>query len=535
MAEPTIETEIPPLPVLRRGRAAGVVGIFTMVVAVCGYFREAVIAARFGASNTTDAYFNAVFIPNVMYYVLVAGTLSPILIPILLDENGGEDRVRMSETFSVVMNFVMLALLIVVFGGVIGAPAWVPKLFPGFDLATVHLTVRFVYLILPAVLFLAVAGLLTSVLNGFHRFALPAAAPAFSSIAVILAVILAQGSQAIYIVAIATAVGFMLQGAVLIPSTASLGIRYRLVFNFRHPAIAKLLRLWWPLFLYLAVSNVSLLVERNLASRVSAGVVSILYYALRLFTVPSNFLAAPLAIVAYPGFAREAKREARGDLGSQLSRMFGLVVFLFIPITAWTILNALPMTRLLYEHGRFLVEDSVATAHVLSIYSLGILANAIAVLLLRCYFAIEDTVTPLIAELVSLVFFVATAPFLTRRFGISGLAAARSTTFWLVMLIYMFVLWKKQRLLRFEFQFFRLLLLTLGATGLMALVSWSSLYLLRSWFDSGHTLLRLAVLLIVLSISLGVFLGVARLFKLSQVGQIVSTIRDLLPGANRNR
>lgn len=531
MAETILETDPASLPGLRKGRAVGIVGIFTMVVAICGYFREAVLAARFGVSNTMDAYFGAVFIPNVIYYVLVAGTLSPIFIPILLDENGGEDRARLSETFSVVMNFVMLALLIIVFGGVIGARAWVPVLFSGFDAATASIAVRFVYLIFPAVLFLAVAGLLTSVLNGFHKFALPAAAPAFSSLAVILAVVLARGSQAIYIVAIATAAGFMLQGMVLIPSTLALGIRYRLIFNFRHPAIAKLLRLWLPLFFYLAVSNVSLLVERNLASRLSAGVVSILYYALRLFTVPSNFLAAPLAIVAYPGLAREAKREGGGELVNQLSRMFGLVVFLFIPITVWTILNALPITRLLYEHGRFLPGDSVATAQVLSIYSLGILANAIAVLLLRCYFAIEDTVTPLIAELVSLVFFVAVAPFLTHRFGISGLAAARTATFWLVTVIYAFVLWKRKDLLKFDVQLMRVVILTIIATGVMGLVGWLGLHLLQPWFDSGHTLVRLVVLILTLTLDAGTFLVMARLFRLSQVRQIMSTVRELIPGS----
>jgi putative peptidoglycan lipid II flippase len=279
-----------------------------------------------------------------------------------------------------------------------------------------------------------------------------------------------------------------------------------------------------------------LLVERNLASQLSAGAVSVLYYALRLFTVPSNFLAAPLAIVAYPGFAREAKREGRGELANQLSRMFGLVIFLFIPITVWTILNALPVTRLLYEHGRFLHADSLATAHVLSIYSLGILANAIAVLLLRCYFAIEDTVTPLIAELVALVFFVAAAPSLTRHFGISGLVAARSGAFCLVTAILICVLWKRRNLLKIDGQLLRLLLLTATASGAMALVSWVSLRLLQPRFDSGNILLRMAVLLIVLSLSAGTFLAIARLFKLSQARQIMSTVWDLLPGAaNRDR
>ena len=508
----------------------GIVGVFTLVVAVCGYFREAVLAARFGVSTTMDAYFGAVFIPNVLYYVLVAGTLSPIFIPILLDENGGKDRARVSETFSVVMNFVMLALLAIVICGLLGAPKWVPLIFPGFNAATTQMAVRFVYIIFPAVLFLAVAGLLTAVLNGFQRFALAAFAPALSSMTVIMAVLLARGDRAIYVVAMATAGGFLLQGLLLIPATRSLGIRYRPVFELRHPAIRKLLRLWLPLFLYLAVANISLLVERNLASRLSAGAVSTLYYALRLFTVPSNFLAAPLAIVAYPGFAREAKRSQRGELANQVSRMFGLVLFLFVPITVWTVLNALPITRLLYEHGRFLPADSLATAHVLSIYSVGILANAIAVILLRCFFAIEDTVTPLIAELAALGFFVTAAPYLTRQFGISGLAAARSMTFCLVTSILMFVVWKRQHLLKLDLQVIRLFFLTTSAAGAMGIVSWVSLHLLQSWFDSGNTLVRLTVICIVLLLSAGTFMAVARLFGLSQAGQIVSTVRNLLPG-----
>src|SRR5205807_2864428 len=187
-------------------------------------------------------------------------------------------------------------------------------------------------------------------------------------------------------------------------------------------------------------------------------------------------------------------------------RMFGLVSFLFIPITVWTIFNALPVTRLLYEHGRFLAADSVTTAHVLSLYSLGILANAIAVLLLRCYFAIEDTVTPLLAELVALVFFVAAAPSLTRHSGISGLAAARSTAFCLVTVILMFVLWKRKGLLKLDAQLVRLFLLTAAASSAMAVVSWLSLHLLQSRFDSGHTLLRLTVLALVLLLSAGAFL-----------------------------
>jgi putative peptidoglycan lipid II flippase len=329
-------------------------------------------------------------------------------------------------------------------------------------------------------------------------------------------------------VTLATAIGFVLQALLLVPAAFSLGIRYRPNFNFRHPAIKKLIRLGVPLFLYLLAANATVVVERNIASRISAGSVSILSYALRLFTVPSNLLAAPLAIVAYPGFAREAAREQRGDLANQASRLFRLVVFLFFPVTLWTILNALPITRLLYEHGHFLTADSLSTSRILAIYSLGILPNAVAIILLRCYFAIEDTVTPLLTEIVNLVCFVMAAGFLSRRFGLEGLAIARAITFFLVVVILITVL-SQRRLLKLDINFLGFLLRVVLATVAMGLVNWFLLRELQPLSDLQKTIARLISICILLLASTATFLACARLLRLNQASQIVSTVLGLLP------
>ena len=412
----------------RTGRTASIVGGLMVLVSVVGYLREAALAARFGVSSTMDAYFGAIFIPNILYSILIAGTVSPILIRILVQEETGDEG-RNSEAFSVVATFSLLVISLIICLALPGSRFWLAWLFPGFDNATLAMAARLVYIIFPSVIFLAVTGLLTAVLNGYNRFALVSVAPAFASTAVIVAAFFARGDRAVYVVGIATAVGFLLQCLVLVPAAASLGIRYRPIFNFRHPAIKRLLRLGIPLFLYLAVAGASSVMERNFASRLSAGTVSTLSYALRLFTVPSNFLAAPLAIVAYPGFAREANRSRYGELGTQLSKIFRFVLFLFLPVTIWTIINSLVVTRLLYEHGRFLLGDSVITARVLAVYSVGILPNAIALVLLRCFFAVEDTLTPLLAEILAFLSFVLAGPFLSRHFGIEGLVAARAQLF----------------------------------------------------------------------------------------------------------
>jgi len=86
----------------------GIVGVLTVFVAVVGYLREATLAARFGISTTMDAYFAAIFIPNILYMVLIAGTLSTVFIPILMQEKPDENPGKASVTFSVITNFALL-------------------------------------------------------------------------------------------------------------------------------------------------------------------------------------------------------------------------------------------------------------------------------------------------------------------------------------------------------------------------------------------------------------------------------------------
>ncbi|HKV94778.1 MAG TPA: murein biosynthesis integral membrane protein MurJ [Candidatus Angelobacter sp.] len=504
----------------------------TVLVAVAGYLREATLAARFGISTTMDAYFAAIFIPTIFYLILIVGTLSPVFIPILIQEDPEKNPGKASLTFSVIANFTLLVFVIVVVCGVFGARFWLPWVFPGFQPSTSELAVRLIYIIFPALPFLALAGMLTALLNGFRRFLIAAFAPVVSSITVIAAAIFFHNERAIYAVGIATGIGFFLQCAVLLPASASLGIRYHPILNFRHPSIRKLLRLGIPLFLYLAVANTVTVLERNFASRISAGAISTLAYAFRLFTVPSNFFAAPLAIVAYPGFAQEALKNLRGDLAGQVSRLFRLLLFVFLPVTAWTMLNATPVTRILYEHGRFLPSDSWITSRILLIYSVGIVPNALAVVLLRCFFAIEDTVTPLLTELADLGLYAIAAMFLTRYFGIEGLATARGISFLIVFAILTFML-AKRKLLHF-IGFGSFLLCIAGATAVMALVGWLVRQLLQPQFDSGGTLLRLVVISIELFSAIFIYLGITTMLRLGEARQIINTISGFVTGT-RNR
>jgi putative peptidoglycan lipid II flippase len=508
---------------LRRGRTVGVVSLVTFAVAALGYLREAALAARFGVSASMDAYFAALFVPSNIYLILVVGTLSPLFIPIILEDDLSEGRAKASETFSIVTTFVLFWLIMLVSLAMITADKWLPLVFPGFDPATNATAVNLTRILFPAIIFLGWAGILGAVLNGFHKFVLPAIAPALSSVAVIAAVMLAPVEKAIYLVGIATTVGFVAQFVILIPVTASLGIHYRPVLKASHPAIKRLLRLGGPLLLYLVVSNASALIERSLASSISTGAVSCVSYAIRLFALPANFLAAPLATVLYPHFAREATRDKYGDLQLEVSRSLRFIVFLFLPITVWIIVNALPITRVLYERGQFVAKDSLVISRVWILYAIGILPNAAGILLLRCFYAIKDTVTPLVAEVTNLGFYAVVATLLTRRFGLSGLAVTKGMSFFVVALILLYVLGERRRLLNIDWSLLSVFLRTAVASLVMGGVSRIALLLVESWLDPTTTSMRAVALLASLIAGGASFFGVALLLRLDEARHVLAS------------
>jgi putative peptidoglycan lipid II flippase len=519
--------ERPMAPALHRVRAVGVVSILTVLVAVSGYFREAILAARFGISAVMDGYFGAIFIPIILYTVLITGALSPVFIPILLEQDTNDSHRQLSETFSVLINTVLLFLMLVIGLGVLTAHIWLRVLFSGYDPATIQLATQLTYIMFPAVLFLALAGILTALCNGFDKFALPSFAPSLGSFAIILAALFARGTRAIYIVAAATAIGFLLQFLVLVPPTLSLGVRYRPFVNLRHPANARLLRLGGPLFAYLMIANACAFLERNLASGLSTGAVATITYAMRLFTVPANFLVAPLAVVLYPQLARHALCENLDHLRRQVSRIFRLVLFIFLPLSIWISFNALPLTRLFYEHGHFALQDSVVTARVFRLYSIGILPNALGIIVLRCFYAVQDTVTPLLAEAVDLVFYVVTATFLAKHYGLAGLALARGMSFVVVAGILIIALRNRHSLLKMDWDLFTFSLRTTLASLVLVFVNWTFLHFLQHVFDGGGLFGRLLGIVTSLCLSTGIFLIAARLLNIPETAHILGILRAL--------
>jgi putative peptidoglycan lipid II flippase len=511
----------------RRLAAVGWVAFLTLAVAALGYVREGAFAARLGASAEMDAYVAAFFMPNALYLVVIAGALAPAFIPIFL-ESATKDKEEAWRVFSAALNLATLGLVALALVGMGTCRWWLPMIFAGFSPHTLELSIKLTYIIFPAVVFLGLAGILGALLNSLDHFVLPAAAPAAYSLMVIPVLFLAKGNRLIYWVAVATAFGLALQLLILLPAVRKRGAHYYPILDFRHPAVIKLVKLGVPLLLYLAAAYGSVGVERYLASRLWPGAVSTVNYAMRLFVLPANLCVAPLSIVLYPSFAREAAHKNQGALPHEITRATRLTIFLALPATVWMMCQAVPVTRFFYERGQFHFQDSLTTARFLTIYSLGILPNALAIIFLRGLYSMQDTLTPLWIEAGSLLFYVSTAPYLTRRFGLSGLASARVVAIFLFTGVLLVVLERRMHLFARAGWLGRQFWKGSASSLVMGVVTWLEFGLLSDCFNRQHLLGRAAVVGLLAISGATVYLAVSYCLRLEEAHSLVGRALNFL-------
>ncbi len=418
---------------MRLARSFGLVAFLTLIASFLGYVRDAAMAARFGASMVTDAYFAAFFVPNTLSLILLSNSVAIIFLPIFVEAFKKDKKNAWQVAYSL-FNISFLLLTAVVLLASITAELWMPILYSGFPESTMQLTITLTQILMPMLIFIGLSTMVTAVLNSFDHFAIPAFAPVLSNIIVIIAIVLSYYWWDIIGVAIAVTLSALAQLLIQFPILKQFGSRYRLSLSFKDPMVVRVFRLAVPLIIYFAIAYASQAVERNIASSLIEGTVSAVSYATNLFRVPIAIFAGSIGTVIYPRLSHEAANEANDQFASSMSRAIGATTMFLLPLSCWLLINSETLVNALFGFGRFSAEDVHLTSVILAGYAIGMTANGITRILQRAFYAIQDTMTPVLVEVVSFVLYTALVILLVKLIGTIGLGIARSVYFILVVL-----------------------------------------------------------------------------------------------------
>lgn len=372
----------------RLAASTAVFGAATAISRVAGVVREIVAATFFGSSPALGAFLIAFNVPNLVRSLVADTAISAAFVPVFaqLREEGREAEAWRVASIVLWLAAVILGALASLF--ILVAPWVMPIFVPGHQNISTSLVVELSRWMFPIVAILGMTGVVTGILNSYEIFGLPAMAPIAWNAVIILALVLYQGSAEAYAIGVlvATIVQF------LIPLPLLRGHGQSLVFSlaWRNPHVIQVLRLMVPVTLGLGLINFNLTLDLSIATLVPGGHAdAYLNYAFRMFMLPQGLFSVAVSAVLFPRISRLA---ARGDMDG-FARTFAAgartIVFLLLPAAAISIALAEPITRLLFQHSKFMPTDTSQVATTLIAFSLGLIGNGLALLLTRAFFALQ--------------------------------------------------------------------------------------------------------------------------------------------------
>lgn len=418
-------------------RAAAVLAAGNVASRVLGMGREMVKANLFGASGLLSAFEIAAYVPTTLFDLIIGGMVNSSLVPVFSEYAGRERQAQLWAAVSTFLSVATVGLLLVVLAVELFAPqvVWILGAYNLEEAGLTETSIRLTRLAAPAVLFLSLSSILTGALYALKRFTLPAfTAAVFNGTIVVVALLRPDHIDSL--------IYGLLLGAILqivLQWPALRGARLRWNLNWRHPVIARILRLYAPIVAGLVINQAGIFVGINLATRADhatlaavgvdfsarTGDASLTYmrYATTLYQFPLGLVVTALSVAILPTLSQQALGHLE-RFKNTLGEGIRLVLALILPAALGLFALAVPIVTLLFEHGQFTALDTGVTAWVLRIFLFGLPFAAVDQMLIFASYARQDTLRPAVVGVVSIVVYVIVATTLLSPLGLFSLMVA---------------------------------------------------------------------------------------------------------------
>lgn len=367
-----------------------------------GLIRDRLLVHQF-STDQAAIFFAAFKLPDLMFNLFIFGALSVAFIPVFTDEMHKKGDQAAFEFANNILNlslvfFTLIAILSFVFVGPLNS-----LLVPGFEGQQKTTTDQLTQIMLLSQILLVIGSFFVGISQSFQRFIIPSLAPVMYNLGIIFGI----GVLAPYLGVAGPAYGVVIGAAmhvlIQLPMVNALGYRYRFSFDFWNSGVREVFKMMSARNIGLAVEQFNDAVGTALASLVSYSSVTILTFAQHLQFVPIGLFGATIAQAALPALsASRARGDMEGFKATLLNTMHQ-ILFLSLPAAAILIVLRIPVVRLTFGASQFNWFDTVLTGRTLAFLALGLVAQSVILLLVRGFYALKDTRTPVTVSIISAV------------------------------------------------------------------------------------------------------------------------------------
>ncbi len=549
-------------------RNSTLMAVGTVASRLTGIARDIAMTAALGFYLVSDAYSLGNSLPTMVYILVIGGALNAVFIPQLVRRMKDDDDDGKAYADRL-LTITATALLVLSVAAVVAAP-WIVDLYTPDDYPTdtYELAVSFARLFLPQVFFYGLYTMLSQVLNARGHFAMPMYAPIANNVIAIATFALFIGvagtsaaadgaltSDQVLLLGIGTTLGVIVQAVLLVPILRRSGYLWRPRFDWRDSGLGKAAKLaTWTVALVL-VNQVTYLFFTRMAAQanvnasasdmVAAGITT--YQKAHLvFMLPHSVITISIVTALLPSLSRVAHAGLIHQVGHDVARAMRVVFVLIVPIAAILFINGAAISVLLFGYGAATPQQAALMGITVSMFMLGLPAFTLFYVILRGFYALEDTRTPFFITVgFSAVMLALAFPLFGLMTGggaqIAALALAYSLAYWVGLVIAWIVLARRLGSMesgRTVWALARTLIAGALAIGAMALSTALGLSQLASSSNEVTWTVRLQLLGVVGLVSLiglAVFLLTAWAMRVHEVGDVLSLVRRMSGRVVRRR
>lgn len=492
--------------------AAIVITGSSLLSAILGLVRNRLLISRFFGTPTLqmqlDAYLVAFKLPELAFQLLVIGAVSAAFIPVFTKykKRSLEDANFIASSMMNIVLLVFSVISIVIFIWAEGFNKLITS--SEFSPDQVLLAANLSRVMIVAQFFFAISNFLSGIIQANQRFLIPALSPIAYNVGIIIGIVGLTPVIGIYGPAIGVVLGSCLHLLMQLPLSRQLGFHYSFKIDLKHVGVREMLRLIPPRTLAISVNQLEIFASVYFATALGTGSLVIINLAQQLMTAPTRIFSVPLGQASLPFLSEQVSQDNMAGFKNTLISSFHHIMFLTLPASIVLLILRIPLVRLAYGSSAFPWDATLLTGRAVAILCIGLFAQGSIHILVRAFYALHNTKTPLLVALISVLtnIVISYISVFTYKTGVLGLAAAITISTIIHFIILASLLWRQIGGISWSEVLKNPLKITL-ASSIMGISLWIPMRLLDQFvFDTTRTIPLIMLTLVVACIGAVAFL-----------------------------
>jgi len=429
--------------------AAFVITVANIISSFSGLIRERLlIQTYFGSELSQQAYeaFQVAFqIPDMLFQLIVLGAVSAAFIPIFTKFKKKDEK-KAFEVTSQFMNILILFFLISsVVAFIFSEPLTVLRTGQAFTNDQIRIATNLTRIMLFAQLFFAVSNFLSGVLQSYQRFILPALAPIFYNLGILLGVYFFSSSVGIYAAGVGVVIGAFIHMMIQLPLAWKLGFRFNFSFKLINSGTKEFFKLIPLRVLTLSVSEIQNLALAFFATSIGNLSFVTVKLALRLMAIPIRLFGVPISQASLPFLSEESEEKDKKRFSQLILQSLNQISFLALPASVLLLILRIPIVRLIFGAKNFPWKTTVMTGRLVAVMAVSVAVQAMVQLLIRAFHALKDTKTPFFVALITTILYliVSWVSVFILKIDASGIAIATTVAAFIEVFLFLILLDRK--------------------------------------------------------------------------------------------